>query len=148
MAACLTVLLSLASALPATASQPASNSAASQRKAGSRLAQQGVKETIMLGVGQQRPGGQRFRERATFGVLRVARQERLHLPVVLFMENRAGGVKQCTTRGQQSPKRLQNNGLLRGKLSDVVRAPQPLDVGIAAHHAGRAARHVGEDAVV
>src|SRR5574340_1597033 len=102
MAVCWTELLG--AAMAETASQHPSNNPAIQCHAGSRLAQQGVEETIMLGIGQQRSVGQRFRKRATFGVLRMALHERTHLPVVFFAEDRAGSVKQCTTRGEQSPK--------------------------------------------
>ncbi len=77
----------------------------------------------------------------------MTRQERTHLPVVFFIEYRAGGVKQCTTRGQQPPERIQHNGLLRGKLSDVLGTTQPFDVRIASHHAGSAARHVSQNAI-
>ena len=66
---------------------------------------------------------------------------------VFFGKHRAGRIEHFATRREGLPQGLEDLRLLGGEARDVVGAAQPLDVGVAAHHAGGGAGHVGEDAL-
>ena len=101
----------------------------------------------MLLVGQQLPftvSRQIYRQALR---IRLLRHERCDDLFILLTENRTGGVEQFAVLRQQMLQRLQNGELLRGKTGDIGAAAQPLDVGMAAHHAGSRAGHIGKNAL-
>ena len=73
------------------------------------------------------------RRRAAAGGVRprVRATKALDHLVVLLREHRAGDIQQFTTRAEHLPKRVEDRRLARGEGRDVLRAAQPLHVGMA-----------------
>ena len=111
------------------------------------LVQQRIKESVMLLIGQQLPlavSRQIYRQALR---IRLLRHERCDDLFILLTKNRTSGVEQFSVLRQQLPQRLQNGKLLRGEAGNIGAAAQPLDVGVAAHHAGSRAGHIGKNAL-
>src|SRR5712671_3920417 len=62
-------------------------------------------------------------------------EEPLNLIVVFLAKHRARHVKQFTITAQQLPKRVQHCALTFRKTRNIVRTPEPFDIGMPPHHA-------------
>jgi len=76
-----------------------------------------------------------------------ARHERGHGLLVLFRQDRAGRVEHPPPGGQDCGRSAQYRELRRRESRHVARAPQELDIRVAADDARRGARRIDEDAL-
>src|SRR5688572_25262373 len=110
-----------------------------------RLLEQREKESVVLGAGQPLCGSAVGKGCAAHP--RRARGEGIDHRAVLLREHRTGDIQQFTTRGEHTPKRVEDARLALGECGCVAGTAQPFDVRMTPRDTSGGARHIRENAI-